>query len=235
MIFLNDDGTLDIDRINQLPMEEWMEAIGDMTQEQYNYYLSVTPKADCPSIVDIFGEDENGRIYSDIDFHCYNQKKKEIYENFQASIPCGLPDDKMTRLVQQAIDAWIPFNLHAFIPNLEYKILSILSRWTGCDTPNYLYTYHLCYVILDVNGEIVSSIQDFEVKPIQSNDTISFQLKFRFKNLQGEMIVRELMFEESIESIENSTIDSIENSIGNQRPTRRLPENPHGDDSDSGL
>ena len=43
MVLLKEDGSLDIERINKLPIEEWMDAIGDLTQEQYEYYLSKTP------------------------------------------------------------------------------------------------------------------------------------------------------------------------------------------------
>ena len=43
MIYLKEDGNLDIDRINNLPIEEYMEVIEDLTEEQYNFYLSKTP------------------------------------------------------------------------------------------------------------------------------------------------------------------------------------------------
>ena len=40
MAFLKEDGSLDIERINSLPLRESMEAIGDLTQEQYKDYIS---------------------------------------------------------------------------------------------------------------------------------------------------------------------------------------------------
>ena len=43
MAILKEDGSLDIERINKLPIEEYMEVIGDLTKEQYEYYLSKTP------------------------------------------------------------------------------------------------------------------------------------------------------------------------------------------------
>lgn len=43
MIPLKDDGTLDVERINELPIEEYMDVIGDLTEEQYEYYQSKTP------------------------------------------------------------------------------------------------------------------------------------------------------------------------------------------------
>lgn len=43
MEYLNDDGSLDIERINQLPMLDYMDVIGILTTEQYEYYLSNSP------------------------------------------------------------------------------------------------------------------------------------------------------------------------------------------------
>ena len=43
MTFLNEDGSLNIERINGLPIEEYMEVMGDLTQEQVQEYLSKSP------------------------------------------------------------------------------------------------------------------------------------------------------------------------------------------------
>lgn len=43
MTYLNEDGSLDIERINQLPLEEYMNAMGDLTQEQVKEYISKQP------------------------------------------------------------------------------------------------------------------------------------------------------------------------------------------------
>lgn len=43
MAYLKEDGSLDIERINQLPLEEYMDVIGDLTTEQYKYYCSKSP------------------------------------------------------------------------------------------------------------------------------------------------------------------------------------------------
>lgn len=43
MILLKEDGSLDIERINQLPIEEYMEVVGDFTQEQRKEYFSNQP------------------------------------------------------------------------------------------------------------------------------------------------------------------------------------------------
>ena len=43
MALLKEDGSLDIERINQLPIEEYMEEIGNLTEEQYEEYLSKLP------------------------------------------------------------------------------------------------------------------------------------------------------------------------------------------------
>ena len=43
MVFLKEDGSLDIERINQLPIEEYMKMIGGLTDEQYHFYVSTLP------------------------------------------------------------------------------------------------------------------------------------------------------------------------------------------------
>lgn len=43
MKFLKEDGSLDIERINQLPLEEYMDMFGEFTQEQVNEYNSKLP------------------------------------------------------------------------------------------------------------------------------------------------------------------------------------------------
>ena len=43
MAYLKEDGSLDIERSNSLPLREFMEAIGDLTQEQYKDYISKLP------------------------------------------------------------------------------------------------------------------------------------------------------------------------------------------------
>lgn len=43
MVPLKENGELDIERINELPIEEYMEVIGGLTEEQYKQYLSNLP------------------------------------------------------------------------------------------------------------------------------------------------------------------------------------------------
>ena len=43
MVLLKEDGGLDIERINQLPFEEYMKEMGSLTEAQVNEYLSVLP------------------------------------------------------------------------------------------------------------------------------------------------------------------------------------------------
>ena len=40
MALLKEDGSLDIERINQLPIEEYMEEVGNFTNEQRKEYYS---------------------------------------------------------------------------------------------------------------------------------------------------------------------------------------------------
>ena len=43
MALLKEYGSLDVERINKLPLEEYMDAIGDLSEEQYEEYLSKLP------------------------------------------------------------------------------------------------------------------------------------------------------------------------------------------------
>ena len=43
MALLKEDGSLDIERINKLPLEEYMEEMGTLTEEQVKEYLSKVP------------------------------------------------------------------------------------------------------------------------------------------------------------------------------------------------
>lgn len=43
MALLKEDGSLDIERINKLPIEEYMDVVGDLTEEQYEEYISKLP------------------------------------------------------------------------------------------------------------------------------------------------------------------------------------------------
>ena len=43
MALLKEDGSLDIERINKLPIEEYMDVVGDLTEKQYEEYLSKLP------------------------------------------------------------------------------------------------------------------------------------------------------------------------------------------------
>ena len=43
MALLKEDGGLDIERINQLPFEEYKKEMGSLTEAQVNEYLSVLP------------------------------------------------------------------------------------------------------------------------------------------------------------------------------------------------
>ncbi len=43
MVPLKESGELDIERINELPIEEYMDVIGGLTEEQYKEYISNLP------------------------------------------------------------------------------------------------------------------------------------------------------------------------------------------------
>ena len=43
MVFLKEDGSLDIERMNALPIEEHMKMVGELSDEQYHFYVSTLP------------------------------------------------------------------------------------------------------------------------------------------------------------------------------------------------
>ena len=43
MALLKEDGSLDIERINKLPIEEHMKEVGSFTREQFKQYVSTIP------------------------------------------------------------------------------------------------------------------------------------------------------------------------------------------------
>ena len=68
MTFLNEDGSLNIERINSLPIEEYMEVMGDLTQEQVQEYLSKSPINE--SNEPMRGIKINYRLQEDLDRGC---------------------------------------------------------------------------------------------------------------------------------------------------------------------
>ena len=66
MDILKEDGKLNIEQINKLPIEEYMEVIGGLTDEQYKEYLSNLPITESKEpvravVVDYTLEDELAR------------------------------------------------------------------------------------------------------------------------------------------------------------------------------
>ena len=41
--FLKEDGSLDVERINKLSLEEYIDVMGDLTEEQVEEYFSTIP------------------------------------------------------------------------------------------------------------------------------------------------------------------------------------------------
>ena len=58
MVFLKEDGSLDIERINQLPTEEYIKMIDELTDEQYHFYVSKCHPHTKAIVVDYSMEDE---------------------------------------------------------------------------------------------------------------------------------------------------------------------------------
>lgn len=70
----------------------------------------------------------------------------------------GLPDPNVL-LVEQAVDAWLYFNLE------DYKSYEALIRSTEYDSISGIYTHHIRYRYMNESGGLVTTEQDFEVDP----------------------------------------------------------------------
>lgn len=83
MVFLKEDGSLDIERMDALPIEEYMKMVRELTDEQYHYYVSSFPVNEDHQpvkaiVVDYSMEDEIKRGTGvDIDEYLA-KKRKEI-------------------------------------------------------------------------------------------------------------------------------------------------------------
>ena len=82
MVYLKTDGSLDIDHINRLPIEERMVVIGNLTSAQYDYYVSTFPinegNQHTEAVCVDYGFDDNR---SGIDIDEYLKKWKNETDN----------------------------------------------------------------------------------------------------------------------------------------------------------
>ena len=81
MALLKEDGSLDIERINRLPYEEYMEEMGTLSKEQVDEYLSLLPINEStdpiqPVYVEYPLEDELKRGAVIIDDYIHNKMKE---------------------------------------------------------------------------------------------------------------------------------------------------------------
>lgn len=84
MVFLKEDGSLDVERINKLPIEEYINVIENLTDSQREYYNSKLPineeKQHTKAVfVDYTMEDEIKR--GSVDAHAFLKKMREKYLN----------------------------------------------------------------------------------------------------------------------------------------------------------
>lgn len=84
MALLKEDGSLDIEKINKLPLEEYMKAIGSLTQEQYQDYLSKIPITESnepvkPVIVD-YTLEEDKKMHGTVDAFEFLDEMRRKYE-----------------------------------------------------------------------------------------------------------------------------------------------------------
>lgn len=82
MVFLKEDGSLDIERINNLPIDEYINVIENLTDEQHQYYNSQLPINDGTQhtkaiLVDYTLEDEIAR--GAVDAESFLKKMRQNY------------------------------------------------------------------------------------------------------------------------------------------------------------
>lgn len=81
MVFLKEDGTLDIERINRLPLEEYMNTMCELNHSQLEEYLSKLPDDEShepmQAIKVNYGRDDER---SGVDMDEYLRKKREEVE-----------------------------------------------------------------------------------------------------------------------------------------------------------
>ncbi len=89
MVFLKKDGSLDIERINNLPYEKYMEMMGSLTESQINEYISTIPINESNELVQSVSVDysledelEKGAVIADD----YIQKKLRELEQSEEEI-----------------------------------------------------------------------------------------------------------------------------------------------------
>ena len=75
MALLKEDGSLDIERINKLPLEEHMNEIGSFTREQFRQYVSTIPLNEGKSTPHVIRVD----VPNGVDAEEFMNKMKEKY------------------------------------------------------------------------------------------------------------------------------------------------------------
>lgn len=79
MVFLKEDGSLDIERINSLPVNEYMDTLGSLTGGQLDEYLAKLPKDESSepmSAIKVDFEFDDERSGVDADEYLEEKKKK---------------------------------------------------------------------------------------------------------------------------------------------------------------
>lgn len=81
MVLLKEDGTLDVEKINQLPYEEFMDAMGNLTRKQVEEYLAKTPLNESYEPIQIIEVDyhmeEDGVDADELIIELRNSEKRE--------------------------------------------------------------------------------------------------------------------------------------------------------------
>ena len=81
MVPLREDGSLEIERINSLPLEDYMDMVSNLTDEQLGEYRTKLPLKEFPSSINAikvnFGFDDPR---SGVDMDKYIAQKKRKYD-----------------------------------------------------------------------------------------------------------------------------------------------------------
>lgn len=82
MALLKEDGSLDIERIKNLPIFEWMDLMGELTDEQFEEYTSKSPinESVCNEVPYTTNEELDRRGYIKLSTVINNMKKEFGFE-----------------------------------------------------------------------------------------------------------------------------------------------------------
>ena len=78
MVFLKEDGSLDIERINQLPLEDFIRVVESLTEKDYSYFASNQMINECIPVRTINADWDVEKDWVDADELINNMRKRLV-------------------------------------------------------------------------------------------------------------------------------------------------------------